>query len=108
MYDIETGKKLERGGRPQRRQKNHATPCQKCPKKSPENERNVTLTHQNRRAFAAFLESRAVGAPESWKLDATFRRNCAIIGRIYEHWQASQNATDISMVLSQLLREKGG
>lgn len=97
---------MERGGRPQRRQKHHATPCSKCPKKSPENERNVTLTRQNLKAFATFLESRAVGVPESWKADEIFRRNCAIIGRIYEHWQASQNATDISTVLSQLLREK--
>ena len=105
MYDIETGEKLTRGGRPQRRQAGHATPCHKCPKGSPENESRVVLSPHNKQAFAQYLVTRAGVIPETWKLDATFRHNCAIISRVYEHWQASQATTDLSQTLAQLFRE---
>lgn len=60
MYDVEKWEKvIGRDGKPIPRPANLGTPCESCPRKSPDREAETTLTEQNWKAYAYFLEVRA-------------------------------------------------
>jgi len=75
MYDEQTGKRLQRHGKPQRRKPGSA-PCAfgRCKKGSPDNQ--ATLSDRNVQAYQHYLECKAVGRfPD----DPIVARNAAAI-----------------------------
>ena len=83
MYDEKTGRRLEVGGKPVPRPRGTMAPCRLrangCPKGTPE--ASKALTEKNRKAFAHYLECRAVG---QFPVDGIVRRNAAIIRQVMD------------------------
>lgn len=83
VYDEKTGRRLEVGGKPVPRPRGTMAPCRLrangCPKGTPEASR--ALTEKNRKAFAHYLECRAVG---QFPADGIVRRNAAIIRQVMD------------------------
>jgi hypothetical protein len=85
VYDLKTGRKVTKYGRPAKWQKGQQPPCHTCPKvaigdpPTPAGGRKSELTPANERAYAHYRECRAVGRfPE----DSRVYRNADIIRQI--------------------------
>ena len=86
IYDLDTGKKqTHRAGptleeRPNVRPASVPPPCEKCPKKSPENAERLRLSDKNLRTFDLYKLHRATPFRN---LDATTRRNFAHLDELF-------------------------
>lgn len=91
MYDVEKWEKcIGRDGKPIPRPANMGTPCESCPRKGPQFEAETTLTEQNWKAYAYYLEVRATsggcleGREKTDPLGRKLRRICDSIQRDHE------------------------
>lgn len=107
MYDTETGERVIHRGKPLARPPNMPTPCETCPRESPEKEAETTLSDQSWKAYSMFLEERALNfscLSEQQKNDPLFRKVMGIIGVIqhdHEHGQllaAGQLSAQMAMI----------
>jgi hypothetical protein len=93
MYDEETGERVIHRGKPLARPPGLGTPCETCPRKSPEKEAETTMSDQSWKAYSVYLEERAMNfacLTDRQKTDPLFRRVMGIIGVIqhdHEHGQ---------------------
>ncbi len=103
MYDEKTGKRIQRGGRPVPRGKS-PTPCWSCPKGSPEQETERTLSGKN---WAAWWYYQRAAAPLGERLpaDAIVHRNHAIIRQVIENSERVAAATQVELASMRLTRK---
>ncbi len=93
MYDLETGERatvcngLVDVIRPKGPSGVPEPPCHKCPKGSPEREREFELTPANLKTYQLYLEVQATAGArltETMKQDRWLMRNLALVHRIAE------------------------
>ena len=100
---MKTGKLLKRADRPQRRKPTQKTPCQSCPKGSPENERYCLLSERNNQTLKLFLAARAAGLlNEAEKNDPIIVSNFALLEQLFTHYDHRRNAEAIGTILSTM------
>ena len=105
IYNIETGKQLLRGGKPQARQACQPTPCHACPKESPAKEREKILTARNVRTLMLFIRNRALhGAMlnEREKADALLCRLFGLLDWELRAWESSNVADMLANALARI------
>jgi hypothetical protein len=103
MWDPRTGEwTIGRNGQRVPRPSNLGTPCESCPRKSPEHEEATTLSKQNHTAYMRYLEIRAMSgacATEREKADRlhrTLMRLCDSAVRDYERSELTQSLTFVA------------
>ena len=89
FYNIQTGERRMRGGRPEPRPANSKIPlpCWECPKESPEQEHEHVLSDKNRQAFDFYLMVKHTAGNYLRSLietDAIVAHNQVIIGQFDE------------------------
>lgn len=86
-----------RGGRKQARGPGQATPCMICPKKSPENAKQLELTPQAHRTIQLYLRHRATGSAltKAEAKDAYLVRNFGIIDVLFREWERVKQGEQI-------------
>lgn len=77
------------------------TPCEQCPKQSPEKAHEHELSDKNWRAYVHYQQARAVGLTDEERADPLVRRNFAIIDELKRQHEASQAA---KMTAAELAR----
>lgn len=96
LYDLEQGeRKTYRAGptreeRPYIRPAGVPSPCESCPKKSPEEARQLNLSPKNRKTLWLYLEVRATFAAcltPIMRRDRLLRRNLAIVDSVYRDFE---------------------
>lgn len=78
------------------------TPCESCPKKSPDQAHKYVLSEKNMRTYQFYRESRAMGfanLTEAMKNDDTLRRNFAIIDEIERQTERSGGLSVVASLL---------
>lgn len=83
----------ERQQVPQVRPKGTQPPCVRCPKQSPERAKEIELSEKNWRAYAHYLEAKAVGVTEEERRDPIVRRNFAAIDQVVKAFEAQSEAS---------------
>lgn len=99
IYDIPSGEPKLRGGQKQRRSPSQPTPCGSCPKKSPENAREITLDAKNHRTLRLYLRNRALwgrALTEEEAADAIIQRNFGLLDLLLRKYERSQAALEIA------------
>jgi len=108
MYDIKTGQKQTRGGRPIPRPAGTPTPCHQCPKGSPEEAKDRELSDKNARAWWYYRQARAP-LGQQLPADAIVHRNHAIIDQVVrdaEEYRAAMPA--LALAGASVSRAMGG
>jgi len=67
-------------------------PCQRCPKGSPEQAKEIELSERNWMALAFYEEEKSIGIRDEVKRDPIVRRNFAAIDRAYRERDLIQGA----------------
>lgn len=109
IYDLETGKQIERGGRPQRRLPGQATPCHICPKESPERAREHELTDENWRTLRLFLQNRALAGhllTAEEKADPLLVWLFSLIDNMIRQWESKETARALAGSIDLLRTER--
>jgi hypothetical protein len=78
---------------PQPRPQGTLPPCERCPKGSPEQAKEIELSEKNWLAFGHYRQAKAVGVTETERRDPIVRRNFAVIDlafKTYEMCRTSQ------------------
>jgi len=100
IYDIKTGKKLERHGEPQRRKPGTTLPCATCPRESPEKEAETTLMPCNEKTLMLYLAVRGGAAlTQEESEDPIIRRNFAMLQIIHDNWRQRNQANELTQGL---------
>jgi hypothetical protein len=79
------------------------TPCDKCPKESPEKAKELELSQKNWQALAHYRQATAVGLTDAERGDPIVRRNFAIIARLKEEHDALRQARYLADQLAEVL-----
>lgn len=96
LYNLETGEQQTyvagptREKRPCVRPEGVPTPCDQCPKESPQKARDHELSDKNRRTVLIYLESRATHGASltpAMRRDPILLRNLAIVDGIYRDYE---------------------
>lgn len=88
---------------------NVPTPCDRCPKQSPEKAHEHELSDKNWRAYAHYQQARAVGLTDGERADPIVRRNFAAIDQVVRQHEASQAAKMTAAELARVFAAmKGG
>jgi hypothetical protein len=96
VYDLKTGQKRTRYGRPYQWESGQTPPCHDCPKIPPDAVpcpavgRQAELSEQNRRAYQHYQECRAV---RKFPKDSRVKRNAGIILMIRESVESSRESS---------------
>ncbi len=104
IYNIETGEQIKRRGRPQPRAPGQPTPCNRCPKGSPENAERLKLTTANVLTLRLYLRNRAtLGClNDAERSDELLQRNFAILDTTFRAWEMSQNASALALAMDRV------
>ena len=84
-----------------------------CPKGSPEQESEVTLSEKNRRTVLLYLQAKATGFHYVPEFDALLADNFSIVQSVYAGWEREQannsaSKTATSAALSLVAAMRGG
>lgn len=94
--------------KPIERQPNQPTPCDKCPKQSPEKEHEYVLTANNSRALQHYQEHRATGfrgLGEEEAADSMVRRNFVILNAAFDRVSSERQGDAAAMAVRQAFAE---
>jgi hypothetical protein len=111
MYDIKTGRREMRGGKPIPRGPKLKTPCWECPKNSPEEESQHVLSDKNRQLLALYYEIKATHGrcmTDRLAADPLLRHKLAIVGRIVEDWERHEAKMATAPIAAVLAMFTGG
>lgn len=92
--------------KPVLRQANQPTPCDKCPKESPEKEHNHILTESNCRALQHYREHRSVGfrgMTEDELADSVVRQNFELLNAAFERLAAKRQGDIVGWSVRQAI-----
>lgn len=112
VFDLDTGEKETYRSGPTRellpmaRSPETPTPCQKCPKGSPEKAKEVELSAKNWAAFAHYLQAKSVGLSEMERDDPIVRRNFAIVDGIVKEHERREQGHHLAEALIAVLTKK--
>ena len=112
VYNLETGERETFRSGPNRdlvpvgRPPGTPTPCNKCPKGSPEKAKTLELSEKNWSAFAHYQESKAVGLTEAERRDPIVRRNFALMDRIAAERDRRDHSQGMAEALIAVLTSK--
>ena len=104
LYDLQTGKKVLRGGKEVKRPKGTLPPCHSCPKKSPEEAHEYELSDRNVLAYRLWLYSKALNFRNikgRWLEDHWIQKNFAAIADEVEHHKMKQMAAEIGYTINK-------
>lgn len=102
VYDFDTGEPVRicNGTLPMLRVL--PPPCEKCPKKSPEREREFVLSDRNLKTIRLYYEVRATGGAcltERERSDRLLTRNLQLIDRLVREHERKQQTDDLLNIL---------
>jgi hypothetical protein len=97
----DNGKKMMRGGNPVPRQPGANPPCRTCPKISPENEKNCTLSEKNWKTIQLWYQSKATGG--NVPLDDIARENLGLVQYVMDAVSTVENAKATMMAMAPLM-----
>lgn len=107
IYDLETGQvQTYRAGpsldvKPCLRPTDSPTPCDRCPKQSPEHAKSLELSEKNAATWALYRRHRAAALPED-ALDGQTRDNFAVLDELYVAYERQRLANEIAMRISSV------
>jgi len=104
LYDLKSGiLRRDHKGNPKPRPVGVSTPCDQCPKKSPDQEWEFLLNERSMATIELYYASRAMGGACLGDLasDPITVRNFAHVERILSNWQATAAAAQIVPHLMQ-------
>lgn len=82
--------------------------CSICPRKSPANEKTLSMSHRDMDAYGAYMEAQAGVAPEEWKDDEWYRERMAICHVVSSNFRENkQEYGQQQLVSAVLLRSIG-
>jgi len=99
LYDVETWKIAEKRGKPIPRMPGDPTPCESCPRGSPEREVETTLSEANWKAYERYLEGREMNwvcVSEREKVDALHKKVMRICGGVQREHELVQLSTMVA------------
>ena len=103
LIDLKTGKRIERGGEPQRRRPGAPTPCRTCPRESPERGKALALGRREMATIHFYLQVRATAGvclTERERADPLLLRNLAIVDGVFRQYERGQSAVEFANVLA--------
>lgn len=112
VFNLDTGEKETYRSGPTRellpveRLPSVPTPCNKCPKQSPEKAKEIELTEKNWAAFAHYQQCKAVGLTEAERRDPIVRRNFALMDRLTAERDRRDQATGMAEALLAVLTQR--
>jgi hypothetical protein len=80
------------------------TPCDRCPKQSPEHAKSLELSEKNAVTWTLYRRHRAAALPED-ALDGQTRENFAALDELYAAFDRQQLASEIAMQKGQGSRQ---
>lgn len=106
VYDFDTGEQVTicEGTIPMVRAL--PPPCEKCPKQSPEREREFILSDRNLKTLRLYHEVQATSGQclsEREKADRVLTRNLQTIHRLYKQQERRQQTDDLLGILSKVV-----
>lgn len=108
---METGEKQTSGRGPERIQipllrNGSPTPCDVCPKESPERAKEMELTDKNWQAWNFYTQSKATGLSDEERRDPIVRRIFAVLDPIVRAYEAKTNAgfvaTELALIFAKM------
>lgn len=110
VFNIETGEKQTYKSGPERKElpllrSGSPTPCDSCPKESPERAKEMELTPKNWQAFQWYQEARATGLSDAEKNDPIVRRIFAALDPVTRAFAAKQDAGFVAAELAKLFSQ---
>jgi len=117
IYDFDTGKQktfkagAERKEQPYLRPPNVATPCQKCPRESPEKAHEYELSDRNYRTLILYRRAKATMfhyLTEAEKTDPLVARNFAALDVLFAEHERQKQITTLVHELSPFLVKSNG
>jgi hypothetical protein len=112
IHNLETGERETFPSGPTRellpleRPANVPTPCNKCPKGSPERAKKIELTAKNWEAYAHYQQGKAVGLTEAERSDPIVRRNFALLDRLTKEREQIDTARGMAEALLAVLAKR--
>lgn len=91
-YSVTNRETGQREQLPQARPQETLPPCQRCPKGSPEQAKEMELSTKNWYAFSHYRQAKAVGVTEQERNDPIVRRNFAIIDAAFRAFEMCQSS----------------
>ncbi len=110
VFNLETGEKETYRSGPERlelpvvRGPGQKTPCDSCPKESPEHAKEIELSPRNWRAWRHYREGRAVGLCDRERRDPLVRKHFAMLEALEEQHARRQAQADSFQGLKALVK----
>jgi hypothetical protein len=83
--------------------RNGPTPCSVCPKKSPEQAKEMMLTDQNWKVYDHYLQAKSVGMTDAERADPIVRRNFAVLDVLVKASHERELAVNLARELKKIL-----
>jgi hypothetical protein len=117
IYDMDSGKPKTYKAGPKREEKpmlrpaNTKTPCEKCPRKSPEEAHHYELSDRNSKTWLLYRRAHATQfhfLHDAEKKDPLLARNFAILDELYAEHDRQERAATLTQQLTPFLVTRNG